>query len=379
MTTAPPRKPFVLHVDDDPDGLGLWREEVLSQGKVDIEVCHPQEITEAAIKKASLVLVDFELDRWTERDNAPALALRPPNGLAVLSTVQETAQELDDFAKLKRPRAYSLYTAFIKDVARELVHQPHIVARAHNLEWIFEKNGAENPVQERARRVAELAAAVASLPTEWPGDAAASAARALHDWLALPQEAPWAEAATREIRRCRPPIHEFAEHTHGIGVVRWALHKILPYPTFLLDEAHLAARLRVSLKSLRAAAEHEQFNSFFGPARYTGQLASFLGRRWWRAGVEHVIFEATADSPGDLAVLQNVLKQKVPGIEVQDVPRLFPVLGKQFKTKDNLATEDAIVEVRPDDWPPFADEAWALRADLEDAPELRAVAGEDGH
>ena len=92
-----------------------------------------------------------------------------------------------------------------------------------------------------------------------------------------------------------------------------------------------------------------------------------------------MIFEATADSPGDLAALQNVLKQKVPGIELQDVPRLFPVLGKQFKTKDNLATEDAIVEVRPDDWPPFADEAWALRADLEDAPELKAVAGEDGH
>lgn len=371
MTTS--AKPFVLHVDDEPDLLTPWKEEVISQGRIEIEVCHPQDITEASLKKASLLLVDFKIEHWTERANAPALALRPPNGLAVLATLQEKAHELDP----KKARAYTLYTAVIQDVARELVHQPHIVARAHNLEWIFEKNGAENPIAERARRVAELAAAVESLPQDWPGEAAASATEALHKWLALPKDVPWVEAATREIRRCRPPIHEFAEHTHGIGVVRWALHKILPYPTFLLDEAHLAARLRVSLKSLRAVADSAEFKAVFGNAPYQGQLSSFLGRRWWRAGVEHAIFEATADSPGDLSVLHKALEEKVAGIEKQEAPRLFPVLGKQFKTKDDLATEDAVIEVRPDDWPPFADEAWALRADLEDAPELKAVAVED--
>lgn len=366
-------KPFVLHVDDEPDDLKPWRDEVTSQGKIEIEVCHPQDITEANLKRASVVLVDFKIEKWTERANAPALALRPPNGLAVLATLQEKAHELDP----TRARAYALYTAVIQDVARELVHQPHIVARAHNLEWVFEKNGAENPISERARRVGELAGAVESLPQDWPGDAAASATEALHAWLALAKNAPWVDAATREIRRCRPPIHEFAEHTHGIGVVRWALHKILPYPTFLLDEAHLAARLRVSLDSLRAAAESTDFNAFFGTALYSGQLASFLGRRWWRAGVEHAIFEATADTPGDLSALQEVLKKKVPAIEAEQAPRLFPVLGQQFRTKDLLATEDAVVEVRPDDWPPFADEAWALRSDLEDVPELKAVAVEE--
>ncbi|WP_141327304.1 hypothetical protein [Myxococcus sp. AB025B] len=371
MTTS--FKPFVLHVDDEPDLLKPWKDEVTSQGDIEIEVCHPQDITEASLTKASLLLVDFKIEHWTERANAPALALRPPNGLAVLATLQEKAHELDP----KKACAYALYTAVIQDVARELVHQPHIVARAHNLEWIFEKNGAENPIAERARRVAELAAAVESLPQDWPGEAAASATEALHKWLALPKEVPWVEAATREIRRCRPPIHEFAEHTHGIGVVRWVLHKILPYPTFLLDEAHVAARLRVSLKSLRAVADSAEFKALFGNASYQGQLSSFLGRRWWRAGVEHAIFEATADSPGDLVVLHNVLKEKVAGIEKQDAPRLFPVLGQQFKTKDDLATEDTVVEVRPDDWPPFADEAWALRVDLEDAPELKAVAVED--
>lgn len=121
--------PFVLHVDDEPESLDLWRDEITSQGIVDIEICHPQEIIETSLKKASLVLVDFKIETWSERSNAPALALRPPNGLAVLATLQERAQELDDEENVKRSRAYSLYTAVIQDVARELVHQPHIVAR----------------------------------------------------------------------------------------------------------------------------------------------------------------------------------------------------------------------------------------------------------
>lgn len=364
-------RPFVLHVDDKPDDLSSWKNEVASQARVDLEICHPRDITEASLNKASLVLVDFKIEDWSERANAKGLALQPPNGLAILTTLQEKAQELDP----ARPRAYALYTALIQEVARELVHQPHIVARAHNLEWIFEKTGSD--VVERARRVSELAQSVASLPKDWPGEAGPDATEALHNWLALPQNAPWVEAASREIRHCRPPIHEFAEHTHGIGVLRWALHRILPYPTFLLDDAHLAARLRVSLHSLRAAAASGALTAVFGAALYTGQLSAFLGHRWWRAGVEHAIFEATADSPGDIELLHVVLRDKAPGLEAQQAPRLFPVLGDQFNTKDELATEDAVIEVRPDDWPPFADEAWALRADLKDAPELQAVAIED--
>lgn len=371
MTTTR-TKPFVLHVDDEPDDLRTWQEEVRRQGLLELEVCHPQEIAEASLRNSSLVLVDFRIQHWPERANAPALALRPPNGLAVLTTLQEAADELD----ATRARAYALYTAVIQDVARELVHQPHIVARAHNLDWIFEKNRVEDPVEERARRVAELAAAVSSLPKDWPGEVSSTATAALHVWLDLQKDVPWSDAAARAVRRCRPPIHEFAEHTLGVGVLRWALHKILPYPTFLLDDAHLAARLRVSLPSLRAASHSEEFVSVFGSADYKGQLRSFAGRRWWRAGVEHAIFEASADSPGDIRALHEVLKARIPGLECQAVPRLFAVLGSQFKTKDNLATEEAIVEVRPDDWPPFADEAWALRTDLEDAPELKAVAVE---
>lgn len=369
--TTPKMKPFVLHVDDEPDDLRPWVAEVQRQERIDIRVYHPQDITAGELEKASLVLVDFKIEKWTERDSAPALALRPPNGLAVLATLQEKANEFEP----KHAQAYALYTAVIGDIARELVHQPHIIARAHNLEWIFEKNGLDQPILARAQRVADLAEAVQALPQVWPSDAT-GATKALHEWLSLDTTVPWSEAAAREVRRCRPPIHEFAEHTHGLGVVRWALHKILPYPAFLIDDAHFAARLRVSLPSLKATADSAEFRQLFGAAAYKGQLANFIGRRWWRAGVENAIFEATADSPGDLDVLREALT-RIPNIVVEKSPRLFVVLGAQFKTKDSLATEENVVEVRPDDWPPFADEAWSLRADLDDVPELKAVAVED--
>jgi len=315
-------------------------------------------------------LVDFKLERWPERDNTKPLALKPANGLALLAVLQEAAFEIEPATA----RAFALYTAVIQDVARELAHQPHIVARAHNLEWVFEKNGPRtNGLVARAAQVAELAGAVSALPSKWPGDASGSAANALRTWLNLPTNVAWHDAAWRAVRRCRPPLHEFAEHTQGVGVLRWALHRVLPYPTFVLDEAHLAARLRASLDSLRSALDSTEFRNLFSAAEYQGQLRTFAGRRWWRAGIEAAIFDLAPDNPGDLGALHTALGERIPALKLEPELRLFPVLDRQFRVQDRLASQAEVVEVQPDDWPPFADEAWALRADLADSPELKAV------
>lgn len=364
-------QPFILHVDDQPDELRLWQEAVGDLGRVHLAVFHPNEVREEELSRSSLVLVDLRLDHWPDRENITPLSLKPVNGLALLAVLQEKAFTLAP----ETPRAFALYTAAIQDVARGLPHQPHIISRAHNLEWIFEKNGWQgNNITERALRIAELAAAVRALPSPWPWDAPEAAAGALSQWLGLRSDVTWHEAAWRAIRRCRPPLHEFAEYTQGVGVLQWALHRILPYPTFLLDEAHLAARLRVTLDSLRSCLTSDSLGGLFGEAQYQGQLQRFLGRRWWRAGIEAKLFELTVDAPGDLGALQEALKEKVPALETVPEPRLFPVLDGQFHVKGQLATQEQVVEIVPDDWPPFADEAWALREDLEDSPRLKAIA-----
>lgn len=53
--------------------------------------------------------------------------------------------------------------------------------------------------------------------------------------------------------------------------------------------------------------------------------------------------------------------------------RLYPVLDHGFNIRDELAQQSEVVEVLPDDWPVFADEAWALKADVEESPVLEAI------
>lgn len=109
-------KPIVLHVDDEPEELRAWEEEVASRGDVDLILRHPQDLGEDDVRNASVVLVDYRIDHWPERAHAPSIALRPLNGLAVISVLQGLAWELDP----TKPRAFGLYTALMSDVARGL-------------------------------------------------------------------------------------------------------------------------------------------------------------------------------------------------------------------------------------------------------------------
>jgi hypothetical protein len=363
------QKPFVLHVDDMPDELGSWRSEVAEQGVLELIVRRPSEVTDHELRQANLVLVDFKLTEWPERDNGLPLALRPVNGLALLSVLQEAALEIDP----AKSRAFALYTSVLGDVARGLPQQPHLVARAHNLEWVFEKNSPRATVEAIARRVAELARAVDALPQKWPSTSEA-AESTIRDWLGISLDATWFDAAWEGVVQCQPPLHSFAEHTLGIGVVRWLLQKVLPYPTFLLDEAHFAARLRVPLASFRSAVNESEFTSLFGDSEYKGQLGTIQGRRWWRAGLEAAIFNITQSAPGSLAALRAGLNSAVPSLKVVEKGRLFVVLDNEFRPSEALASEsEGVSEVRPDDWPPFADEAWARNSDIAEWPGLKAV------
>lgn len=374
---SPP--PFVLHVDETIDDLRTWRDEVNASGRVRLEVRHPDDVTAKDLVEARLVLVDFSLDPWKTRDNlkddngaAVGPSLKPPNGLALLPILQEHANALSK----DQPRAFALYTGRVADIARDLIPRSHIVARAHNLEWVFGKTDGTNAW--RVAKVTDLASAVAALPKPWPGESGDSAGKALRDWLGLPKDASWSDSAWRSILHCRPPIHQFAEHTHGIGVLRWMLHKILPYPCFLLDDAHVAARLRVTVASFREAlAAGGPLATLLRSAEYTGQLGTFLERRWWRSALDSIVFELAKDDPSSLALLHKALTERAPKLEVVDAESLFPVVDAAYRVTDVLALPKDVVEIVPDDWPPFADSAWALRSEVESADALKSIVASD--
>lgn len=360
--------PAILYVDDEPDAFGAWRSEVIADGRARLTIAHPDDVTRDQLEQASVVLVDFRLDHWPSRDNLERLSLKPVNGLALLSILQEYLHDL----KVNSPCAFALHTGAFHAVARSLPPLPHIVARAHNLEWIFDKS-TSGP--KRATKVVELAAAVEALPDSWPHDSAPAASAVLRDWLGLDDSTPWSQSAWDDALRCRPPIHEFAEHTNGVGVLRWMLHRILPYPCFLIDDIHLAARLRVTVESLQTGLRpNGRLCSLLGPAEYRGQLGAFQGRRWWRTGIELILFQLTKASPGNLTLLRSEMMAREPTLVPTDTFDVYPVLDEHFRPKEALAAADDVVEVVPDDWPPFADSAWALTSDLNDYPALRAIA-----
>jgi hypothetical protein len=360
-------RPLILHIDDEPNDLRVWQDAVNAVGTVRLEVRHPTDVSTEDLAAARVVLVDVRLDTWQERDELKALSLKPANGLALLAVLQEHAYS----ASKDTARAFALYTAVVKEIARGLIPRHHIIARAHNLEWVFDKTDTSD---SRVARVVELAIAVRALPSPWPGESLASAGKALRDWLALPNAVTWADSAWRSVLGCRPPLHEFAEHTHGIGVLRWMLHRILPYPCFLLDDAHMAARLRVQTASLRQALQGP-LQDVFQPALYGGQLSGFLGRRWWRSAIDAIVFDLAKDDPADLSLLHKRLRDRAPALETFDGPQAFAVLDADYQIKDELAGADDVVEIVPDDWPPFADSAWALRSDVDSNPDLKAIVG----
>lgn len=366
--TPPERRPFVVHVDDDPDQLNSWRLLVARRGRIDLEVHHPNAIRMEHLERAELVLVDFALERWPERDRLDSIALKPSNGIALLSLLKEA---LSSDATRRRP-AFALYTAVIQDVAMDLVQQPHVVAHAHNIEWIFQKTHPS--LELRAEQVENLASTIMNLPHPWPADSSSEAASTLRTWLGIDGGESWHDAAWSSVRRCRPPMHEYAQHTDGLALVRWLLHRILPYPAFLIGEEHLAARLRVSLPSLKAALPTEAFAKIFEPVEFRNGLTRMSGRRWWRAGVEDAVFEIARTAPQDLDTLHRELKERLPELEPSPEADLFPVLSEQLDFEGELANGSEIVEILPDYWPPFADCAWTRKSVLANSSHLRTIA-----
>lgn len=359
--------PFVLHVDDIPDDLRTWEAYVNGLGEVKIRVCHPEAVSESDLRAACVVLVDFKIDHWPARNELKQIGLKPSNGLALLPILQEAAHALDPHT----PRAFALFTAEEVAIARGLSQLPHIVARAHNLEWVFSKLA---DTRQRYAALLDLAKSVVDLPQPWP-EQSADAAIALQGWLGLDPSFPWHDFAWEAIQRCHPPIHEFAQHTNGVGVIRWLLHRILPYPTFLVDDVHLAARLRVDVLSLKASLDRDDssFSKALSTARYQGHLFSVVGRRWWRAAIDEIVFLLVPEDPTNLTKLHKAIHSLAPELKTLGSPSLFPVINQNFATIDVLATTEEVVQVAPDDWPPFAEPAWARRTDVSNDDVLRAI------
>lgn len=344
-------KPFILLVDDEPDSL---RDAVAIEleGRAKGSVVHPRDVDLSHLERADLVLVDFRLNNWPERDAQAVLSLQPTTGLALAVLLREHV----DRSERNRLTGFALHSGHLDDIQGRLAAAAaqHVIARLNNLEWAFPKSEPR-----RYDQMIRLAGAVRRIPRTWPsapGDSEAEARRL----LGMVEGSPSFERCWRDVLECRAPVTELAEGAHAMVFVRWLLQQAMPYPCFLWGEHWVAARLRISLDSLRTVESGDtRLAEDLRSMRYTGILAEFMGRRWWRGALEDFIWELVGSHAPRRKRLVDALTERA-GIELEPV-ELNPAvvcLDGDLRPAERFFSPETAVPIRPDHWPAFADSAW---------------------
>ena len=122
-------------------------------------------------------------------------------------------------------------------------------------------------------RLVEMSRAVEKLRHLW--NDALELDEIAEGWLGL-QDVKWRGVALDHILQARPPIHSVGSQTAGASVLRWFLHRVLPYPAFLTDIHWTATRLGVTAAWLKEElqTDSEMSRRLFG-CRYSGAFEDF--------------------------------------------------------------------------------------------------------
>ena len=343
-------KPSILLIDDKPDDL---RNEVALDldDRAITNVVHPHDIEMPDLEDADLVLVDYRLNNWPERDAQP-VSLKPATGMALAVVLRE---QVDRFQKDKLT-AFALHTAHLEDIrGRQLSSSTaqHVLARLNNLEWVFPRNESR-----RYEQMALLADAIRQLPIQWPEDSGGSTST-VRQLLALDEDIDWRDRCWHDVLDCQVPINELTEGRHGILFIRWLLHQVLPYPSFLWEEHWVAARLRISVDALyEVLAGNSDLARDLKSMRYSGILAGFLKDRWWRGALEDYVWELAGGRRDEQSLLEVLTDRAGMELSPIDADPAVVCVNKYFQPTGHFLSPMTAVTLRPDHWPSFADSAW---------------------
>lgn len=354
--------PTILIIDDQ-DTNSASKQRLALKNVARAQTLHPQEVDLKDLTWANLVLVDFKLDSWPERDNLDAISLQPRDGLALASVLRRQLENKSGTS----PTAFAIYTGQIADLAGPLPpeNRNHALARINNLEWVFEKG------KDVSSQVITLAKAVRELPPSWSIKGRYPRER-LAELLNINTKSKESEQLLQDVEMCLPPIHELSQWSHGLAIVRWLLHRILPYPCFLWDSYHLAARLRGERETILA---NKRLRQRLRECEYDGILAGFLGPRWWRAKIETLLWQVTSGKSSDVTEVQKAVSRLArTQIKIESLPT-HPIvcIDSHYQPVDKLFSREDAVRVQPDDWPAYADQAWTSIKLAQSEPTLRAL------
>lgn len=358
-------RPFVLLVDDDPSQEAFAL--ALSGHGVEAKHVLPDDLTAEDLRRASLVLIDEFIANWTAREaveDKVGLFVRDGVALAgVLRSALDGRGPSHEEAPTPRTTALVLRTGHLEvlEGGTPAFIRPMTVASRHDLEWVAEKAQVD---AETLARFASLAIATKALPAVWsdPTDPTAQL-----EWLALGAH-PWRDDAIAQIELCRPPWTVLAATSAGRRWLSWFIQRILPFPTFLVDDRRAASYLGLAPSALDVLlGGGGEVAVALQRAKYSGQLAAFAGRRWWRAGIAAVkrlaLETAAGRSADDIARALVALH----GSDLEVLGLRHPVF--QIDADYNLVDEPLeiteAVRLQPDGWPSYADDPWLATTSIE--------------
>jgi hypothetical protein len=359
------KKPCVLVIDDErADGEAALI--LLGSGVMSV-YREPSEVTNQDISRANLILVDFKLENWPDRDDLDTPSLKPRHGIALAANLRSNLS----LSQSRSPTAFALRSGKLNELSGKLspLNREHSIARMLDMEWVFSKSETER----FPSAVRSLAKAVQQLPHPWPSYKNSEAA--LLRLLKIDKKVEWSANAINDVRKANPPQDVMAETSNGMAILRWLLHEVLPYPSFLLDERYIAARLRVRpevLRSILTSSKVSKIKTQLQPFAYAGLLHDFSGPRWWRAGIDNWLWHETAGDPLNPNALGALAQRMLPA-DVHMLSLKNPVvsLDDQFRPSDTLIELNSAVQLKPDDWPEIAEPAWVT---LQDAKQNADVA-----
>ena len=108
--------------------------------------------------------------------------------------------------------------------------------------------------------------------------------------------------------------------------------------------------------------------------RYSGILAGFLGRRWWRGALEDYIWELAGGYAAGGERLREALAERA-GVELEAIepnPAVVCV-DSDLQPQERFLSPATAVPLRPDHWPAFADSAWMGIEDVRADPALQSM------
>lgn len=358
----------IVYFDDEPELIRAQIERLGLTGFSVFDSLNEQERKVGFVQSnsADLLVLDFF---WGNQDD-PDAARTDENGLSAL-------QKWRRLLKDARPATALVSSDIEKAISSKNPQKRwHIDAEKLGVEWVGKKDEIERIValataSENIRRTIKSSRKPAISGSQRRATAPALSTLCF-SVLKAPRNARWKLSAERQVDHARPPQPP-TEGNDGYSreILAWLLHKVLPYPSFLMSNQQSAVRLGITLASfekLTSIRNRSKLGEQIKQTLYTGPLDEFAGKKWWRAGIDHLVWSQSQSDDGYEKSIS-----KLGGRSLELFRLIDPVVlsDADLVETNEIAESSNCVRVQDEDFPVGVAWVWVRKSSVANNQVLR--------